>query len=124
MSGRPTRWPEKDAHVSRDSSPSSHVDLVLGETDFLDLKVYLYVATTTKNQGLSWKPAACLHPRMNLRCFHLFLRGVMTSAYLWSCGGSSLFPPPPPGHLRAPQTVLLTEVEFPACLLIDLIVCV
>ena len=58
--GRPTRWPEKDVHVSRDSGPSSHMDLVYGETDFLDLKVYLFVATTTKKQGSLWKPAACL----------------------------------------------------------------
>ena len=64
---------EKGVHVSRDSSPSTHADLVHGVTYFLDLKVYLYVDTTIKKQGSSWKPAACLHLRMNLRCFHLFL---------------------------------------------------
>ena len=58
--GRPPRWPEKDVHMSWDSGPTSHVDLVYGETDFLDLKFYLFVATTTKKQGPIWKPAACL----------------------------------------------------------------
>ena len=37
--------------ISRDSSPSSHVDLVYRKTDFLDLKFYLFVTTTTKKQG-------------------------------------------------------------------------
>ena len=38
-------------HVSWDSCPTHHVDLICEEFNFLDMKFYLYVATTTRKQG-------------------------------------------------------------------------
>merc|ERR1712090_15450 len=85
----------------RDSSPSTHVNLGHGVTDFLDLEDYLFVADHFKKQGLSLEASRVSSSQDESSLLPTVpFRGVMTSENLWRLQKLFDFPSAPPVLLR------------------------
>ena len=102
---------ERGAHAFRDSSPSTHVNLGHGVTDFLDLEFHLFVADHFKKLGFDIGS----QPRVFISGW-IFVASNCSIPRSHDLGNlwrlQKLFDPPsaPPVRLRTPRKLCITSM--------------